>query len=45
MKVGINLKVDSEKKKKLIEEAHKRNLTLKEYLRLLKIISAPIIKP
>ena len=29
MKVSINLKVDSEKKKKLIEEAHKRNLTLK----------------
>ena len=32
MKVSINLKVDSEKKKRLMEEAHKRNLSTKEYL-------------
>lgn len=35
MKESINIKVDAVQKKKLIEEAHKRNLTLKEYLRLL----------
>lgn len=34
MKVSINLKVDSEKKKRLTEEAHKRNLSTKEYLML-----------
>ena len=35
MKVSINLKVDAVQKKRLMEEAHKRNLSLKEYLRLL----------
>ena len=35
MKESINVKIDAVQKKRLIEEAHKRNLTLKEYLRLL----------
>ena len=39
MKASVNLKVDAVQKKRLIEEAHKRNLTLKEYLRLLVINS------
>ena len=37
MKESINVKIDAVQKKRLIEEAHKRNLTLKEYLRLLVI--------
>ena len=37
MKESINITVDAVQKKRLIEEAHKRNLTLKEYLRLLMI--------
>ena len=37
MKESINITVDAVQKKKLIEEAHKRNLSLKEYLRLLLI--------
>ena len=37
MKESINIAVDAVQKKKLIEEAHKRNLSLKEYLRLLVI--------
>jgi len=39
MKEIINLTVDAVQKKRLTEEAHKRNLTLKEYLRLLVINS------
>ena len=39
MKKGIKIKVDTVQKKRLIEEAHKRNLSLKEYLRLLVINS------
>ena len=39
MKENINITVDSNQKKKLIEEAHKRNLSLREYLRLLVINS------
>jgi len=35
MKESINITVDANQKKRLIEEAHKRNLSLKEYLRLL----------
>ena len=35
MKESINITSDAVQKKKLIEEAHKRNLSLKEYLRLL----------
>ena len=35
MKEKINITVDANQKKKLIEEAHKRNLSLKDYLRLL----------
>ena len=38
MKESINITVDAVQKKKLIEEAHKRNLSLKEYLSLLVII-------
>ena len=34
MKESINITLDAVQKKKLIEEAHKRNLSLKEYLRL-----------
>ena len=34
MKESINITVDAIKKK-LMEEAHKRNLSLREYLRLL----------
>ena len=37
MKESINITVDTNQKKKLMEEAHKRNLRLKEYLRLLVI--------
>lgn len=37
MKENINITLDAIQKKKLMEEAHKRNLTLKEYLRLLMI--------
>lgn len=39
MKENINVKLDAVQKKRLIEEAHKRNLTLREYLRLLMINS------
>ena len=39
MKENINIAIDAVKKKRLIEEAHKRNLSLKEYLRLLVINS------
>ena len=35
MKENINIAIDAVKKKRLIEEANKRNLSLKEYLRLL----------
>ena len=35
MKESINITLDTVQKKKLIEEAHKRNLSLKEYLRLI----------
>ena len=37
MKESINIKVDAIQKKRLMEEAHKRNLSLKEYLMLLMI--------
>ena len=37
MKESINVTLDAVQKKKLIEKAHKRNLSLKEYLRLLVI--------
>ena len=37
MKESFNITVDSVQKKRLMEEAHKRNLTLKEYLRLMVI--------
>lgn len=37
MKERINITVDAVQKKKLMEEAHKRNLSLREYLRLLVI--------
>lgn len=37
MKESVNITVDAVQKKRLIEEAHKRNLCLKEYLRLLVI--------
>ena len=43
MKASINLKVDAVQKKKLIEEVHKRNLSLKEYLRVL-VITGQITK-
>jgi hypothetical protein len=39
MKENINITVDANQKKKLIEEAHKRNLSLMQYLRLLVINS------
>ena len=39
MKESINVTLDVVQKKRLIEEAHKRNLTLKEYLKLLVINS------
>ena len=39
MKESINIILDAVQKKKLIEEAHKRNLSLKEYLKLLVINS------
>ena len=39
MKENIKITVDTVQKKRLTEEAHKRNLTLKEYLRLLVINS------
>ena len=35
MKESINVTLDVVQKKRLIEDAHKRNLSLKEYLRLL----------
>lgn len=35
MKENINITLDAVQKKRLMEEAHKRNLSLKEYLRLL----------
>ena len=35
MKENINITIDAVQKKRLMEEAHKRNLSLKEYLRLL----------
>ena len=34
---SINITIDAVQKKRLIEEAHKRNFSLKEYLRLLVI--------
>ena len=37
MKESINVTIDAVQKKRLAEEAHKRNLSLKEYLRLLVI--------
>ena len=37
MKKSVNITLDAVQKKILIEEAHKRNLNLKEYLRLLVI--------
>ena len=37
MKESFNITVDAVQKKKLIEKAHKRNLSLKEYLKLLVI--------
>ena len=37
MKESINVTLDAVQKKKLIEEAHKRNLSLKEYLKVLVI--------
>ena len=37
MKESINVTVDAVQKKRLMEEAHKRNLSLKEYLMLLMI--------
>ena len=37
MKESINITLDAVQKKRLIEEAHKRNLSLKEYMRLLVI--------
>ena len=37
MKESINISVDNVQKKRLTEEAHKRNLTLKQYLKLLVI--------
>lgn len=39
MKESFNITVDAIQKKRLIEEAHKRNLSLREYLRLLVINS------
>ena len=39
MKESFNITVDAVQKKKLMEEAHKRNLRLREYLRLLVINS------
>ena len=39
MKESINITVDAVQKRRLTEEAHKRNLTLKEYLRILVINS------
>ena len=39
MKESIKITVNAVQKKVLIEEAHKRNLTLREYLRLLVINS------
>ena len=39
MKESINTTVDAVQKKKLMKEAHKRNLSLKEYLKLLVINS------
>ena len=35
MKESVNITLDAVQKKRLIEEAHKRNLTFKEYLRLI----------
>ena len=37
MKESDNITLDAVQKKKLMEEAHKRNLSLNEYLRLLVI--------
>ena len=37
MKESINVTIDAVQKKRLTEEAHKRNLSLREYLRLLVI--------
>ena len=34
MKESVNITLDAVQKKRLIEEAHKRNLSLKEYLML-----------
>ena len=34
MKESINITVDANQKKRLMEEAHKRNLSLREYLKL-----------
>ena len=39
MKESVIITLDAVQKKKLMEEAHKRNLSLKEYLRLLVINS------
>ena len=39
MKESINVTLDGVQKKRLMEEAHKRNLSLKEYLKLLVINS------
>ena len=39
MKESIKITIDTFQKKRLTEEAHKRNLSLREYLRLLVINS------
>ena len=39
MKESFNITLDAVQRKKLIEEAHKRNLSFKEYLRLMVINS------
>ena len=39
MKESVNITLDAVQKKKLMEEAHKRKLSLKEYLRLILINS------
>lgn len=39
MKENISIALDATHKKRLMEEAHKRNLNLKQYLRLLVINS------
>ena len=39
MKESISIAVDAVQKKRLMEEAHKRNLSLREFLRLVLITS------